>query len=185
MDAPPSLDRLSPRHPDGPWLAVIEASQGSRHKLKYRADARAFELSHVLPPGMEFPCDFGFVPSTLADDGDPIDVLVLVEDALPVGTLVACRLVGVIEAEQHERGARPQRNDRLVAVASESHRHRGVRSLRDLPAPLLDALESFFVAYNQLRGRKFTPLARRGPAVAKALVVAAQKRRARENREPG
>ena len=185
MDSPPALDRLSPRDPGGAWLAVIEASQGTRHKLKYRADARAFELSHVLPPGMAFPCDFGFLPSTLADDGDPIDVLVLVEEALPVGTLVTCRLVGVIEAEQQEKGGRPQRNDRLIAVASESHRHRGVRSLRELGSPVVDAIESFFVAYNALRGRRFTPLARRGRAAAEALVKEALKRRAEEDRKAG
>jgi hypothetical protein len=101
--SPPSLDALPLRDPGGDWLAVIEASQGSRHKFKYKAAWRAFELSGVLPLGMSFPYDFGFLPSTLGDDGDPLDVLVLADEALPPGSVVPCRIVGVIEAEQQGR----------------------------------------------------------------------------------
>ena len=168
---PPSLDALPLRDPGGNWLAVIEASQGSRHKFKYKAAWRAFELSGVLPLGMSFPYDFGFLPSTLGDDGDPLDVLVLADEALPPGSVVPCRIVGVIEAEQQDAGERkPKRNDRIVAVAQKAHRYRECRTLRDVAANVLDEIESFFVVYNELKGGRFRPLARRGPAPARALL---------------
>lgn len=178
---PASLEELPLRDDEGRWLAVIEASRGTRSKMKYRAAWRAFVLSHALPQGMVFPYDFGFIPSTLGDDGDPLDVLVLADEPLPIGAVVPCRLIGVIEAEQQEGRQRPERNDRLIAVADASHRHRHVRALRDLSTDLLDEIESFFVDDNRLRGRRFTPLGRRGPATARSLLKDGE-RRQRERR---
>ena len=94
MADPSSLDALPARNEAGLWLAVIEATQGTRHKLKYRPEWRAFVLSGVLPLGLSFPYDFGFLPSTRGDDGDPLDVLVLADEAMPPGTVAPCRLVG-------------------------------------------------------------------------------------------
>jgi len=167
---PPSLEQLPMRDEEGRWLAVIEAARGTRNKMKYRAEWRAFALSHALPQGMVFPYDFGFIPSTLGDDGDPLDVLVLADEPLAIGAIVPCRLIGVIEAEQQEERQRPERNDRLIAVADASHRHRHVRTLSDVSGDLLDEIESFFVDDNRLRGRRFTPLARRGPATVRSLL---------------
>jgi len=178
---PPSLEDLPMRDDEGRWLAVIEAARGTRNKMKYRAEWRAFTLSHALPQGMVFPYDFGFIPSTLGDDGDPLDVLVLADEALPIGAIVPCRLIGVIEAEQQEERKRAERNDRLIAVADASHRHRHVHALRDVSADLLDEIESFFVDDNRLRGRRFTPLARRGPSTARDLLKEGE-RRHRERR---
>jgi len=173
---PTSLQTLPARDDEGRWLAVVEATRGTRNKLKYRAAWRAFVLASALPQGMVFPYDFGFVPSTLGDDGDPLDVLVLADAPLPVGAVVPCRLVGVIEAEQQEPRRKPERNDRLIAVAQASHRHRHVHTLRDVSTDLLDEIESFFVDYNRLRGRRFTPLGRRGPTVARALLRTGERR---------
>jgi len=117
------LDALPTRDDEGRWLAVIEATQGTRHKFKYHAGSDAFVLSGVLPLGLGFPYDFGFLPSTLGDDGDPLDVLVLADEALPLGALAPVRIVGVIEAEQQEKGGRAERNDRLLAVTDPSHRY--------------------------------------------------------------
>jgi inorganic pyrophosphatase len=173
------------RDDEGRWLAVIEAARGTRNKMKYRAQWRAFTLSHALPQGMVFPYDFGFIPSTLGDDGDPLDVLVLADEPLPIGAVVPCRLIGVIEAEQQEERKRPERNDRLIAVADASHRHRHVRALRDVSDDLLHEIESFFVDDNRLRGRRFTPLARRGPATARELLkVGGERHRERGVKEP-
>src|SRR4029450_10304737 len=91
-----------PAREKGAWLAVIEATQGTRHKLKYEARWTAFALSGVLPLGLAFPYDFGFIPSTLGDDGDPLDVLVLADEALPFGALAPVRLIGVIETAPRE-----------------------------------------------------------------------------------
>src|ERR1700730_1275382 len=83
---------------------IVETPKGSRNKYAFSEDRRIFELSKVLPTGMDFPYDFGFVPSTRAEDGDPIDVLLLMDESAYPGCLVEARLVGVIEAEQDEDG---------------------------------------------------------------------------------
>src|SRR5437868_13373634 len=98
---------------------VIETPKGSRNKLKFDPATRKFKLSKVMPEGMMFPYDFGFVPSTKAEDGDPLDVLVLTDAPLFPGCLVECTLIGAIEAEQKEEGE-TERNDRLIAVATQS-----------------------------------------------------------------
>ena len=79
---------------------IIETPKGSRNKFKYDSTSRMFKLSKVLPEGMMFPYDFGFVPSSTGGDGDPLDVLVLMDEPTFPGCLLECRLIGVIEAEQ-------------------------------------------------------------------------------------
>jgi inorganic pyrophosphatase len=155
--------------------AVIEAPMRTRNKFSFDAETETFKLTGVLPAGMYFPHDFGFVPSTLADDGDPIDVLVLADEPLAVGCTLDARLIGVIEARQTEKG-HSFRNDRLIAVAIESYVYARVRALRDLDPPAVKQIEDFFVAYNKGRGKTFEPLARRGESVAHALVRAAMKK---------
>src|SRR5205809_8048813 len=100
---------------------VIETPQRSRGKYKYDEKSGCFELSKIMPAGMEFPYDFGFVPGTKAEDGDPLDVLIFLEVCVPVGCLVRCRPIGVIEAEQTEEDGRVVRNDRILAVPCEKH----------------------------------------------------------------
>ena len=160
---------------DGRLLAVVEAQRGSANKLKYDPATGVFVLHKVLPPGSVFPFDFGFVPATLGEDGDPLDVLVLMDEPAAPGVVVPCRLVGVIEATQRAtrdtRAARGIRNDRLVAVADRTHRYAACRSLRDVGDPLLDEIEAFFVFYNERFGKRFTPLRRAGIAAARRLVA--------------
>ena len=175
-----TLESLPVRNDEGAWLAVIEATQGTRHKLKYKAEWKAFVLSGSLPLGLSFPYDFGFLPSTLGDDGDPLDVLVLADAALPVGAVVPCRIVGVIEAEQQDEGGPPERNDRVLAVAQVSHRYGECRELGDIAANVLAEIESFFVAFNAQKGGRFTPLARRDAAAATRLVEQGERRFAAE-----
>lgn len=165
-----SFESLPCRDEEGAWLAVIEATQGSRHKLKYNAEWNAFVLSNVLPLGLSFPYDFGFVPSTRGDDGDPLDVLVLADEAMPPASVAPCRIVGVLEAEQQDEGGKPERNDRLLAVAMKSHRYGECRELRDIAENVLGEIEQFFVAYNASKGGRFRPLARRGAAAAERLL---------------
>ena len=175
IGALPLLDPDPPDPADGPgagepvYLAVIEAARGSANKLKFDPALGVFRLHGVLPAGMVYPWDFGFLPATKGEDGDPLDVLVLMDEAVPVGHVVSARLLGVIEAEQAEDDRRV-RNDRLVAVAIPSHRHAHCRVLDDLPAGLLDQIEGFFVAFNAQRGQEFRPLGRRGPDVARRRV---------------
>jgi inorganic pyrophosphatase len=149
---------------------IIETPQGSRNKFDYDEEAGLFKLGGVLPAGAVFPFDFGFVPSTVGGDGDPLDVLMLMDEPAFTGCLVRVRLLGVVEAEQTERDGETTRNDRLVGVAAESRLHRKVRSLASLSPEVLEEIEHFFVSYNQIKGKEFKPLGRFGPAHARRLV---------------
>jgi inorganic pyrophosphatase len=172
-----TFESLPAHDDDGALLAVVEATRATRHKLKYRADWDAFVLDGVLPLGLSFPYDFGFVPSTRGDDGDPLDVLVLADESLPVGAVVPSRLIGVIEAEQLDKGAaEPERNDRLLAVAIKSHRYGACRDLRDVADNVLAEIEQFFVAFNAQKGGRFRPLARRDAQAAARLVEDGERR---------
>ena len=166
------LSHLDPHATGSPKLlrVIIETPQGSRNKFDYDEETGLFKLGGVLPAGASFPFDFGFVPSTTGGDGDPLDVLVLMDEAAFAGCLVEARLVGVIEAEQTERDGETTRNDRLVAVAAAARNHKAVRSLSQLSENLLDEIEHFFVSYNEMKGKNFKPLGRFGPKRAERLV---------------
>jgi inorganic pyrophosphatase len=167
---------------DGVLNVIIETPKGSRNKFNYDEATGLFKLGGVLPAGAAFPFDFGFVPSTLGGDGDPLDVLVLMDEPAFTGCLVRVRAVGVVEAEQTERDGEPTRNDRLIGVAAESRLHKGVRTLAALGDALLDEIEHFFVSYNDFKGKEFRPLRRSGPARAVSLVEEGMKEFARAKR---
>jgi inorganic pyrophosphatase len=169
-----SLDTLGAY--DGDDLTVIiETPKGSQNKFVYERRFGAFVLKGVLPAGAVFPFDFGFVPSTLGDDGDPLDVLVLMDAPAFTGCIVPSRLIGVIEAEQREDG-KTARNDRLLAVAAKSITHRSIRELSDISKDLIGQIEHFFVSYNTAKGKTFEPKGRFGPDHARKLVQAAMER---------
>jgi inorganic pyrophosphatase len=175
--SPVSLTRLDSYASDsGELHVIIETPKGSRNKFNYDEELYLFKLGGVLPAGAVFPFDFGFIPSTLGGDGDPVDVLVLMDEPAFPGCLVPARLVAVIEAEQTERDGETTRNDRLIAVAADSHTHRKVRSLADISPPLLDEIEHFFVSYNEIKGKAFKPLGRFGPVKARKLIEEGTKR---------
>jgi inorganic pyrophosphatase len=144
---------------------VIETPKGSRNKYAWDPDQQIFALKKVLQEGMSFPYDFGFIPSTEGDDGDPIDVLVLMDQPVFTGCLVKARLIGVIEGKQTEKG-KSERNDRLLAVAESSHTHSNINSINDLNKDLLKELEKFLVNYHLNDGAEFKVLARKGPSAA-------------------
>ncbi|HEY3741595.1 MAG TPA: inorganic diphosphatase [Bryobacteraceae bacterium] len=149
----------------GTCFAIIETPKGCRNKFDYDPDSGLFMLGGLLPEGMMFPFDFGFIPSTLGDDGDPVDILVLMDAPAHVGCLIQVRLVGVILAEQIEDG-RKQTNDRLLGVAIHSYDHEQIKSIDDVSKTLLSQLEAFFVSYNKQRGKKFRITGTGGPKKA-------------------
>ncbi len=112
----------------------------------------------------------------MGGDGDPLDVLVLMDEPAFAGCLVRTRLVGVIEAEQTERDGETTRNDRLIGVAADARLHTRVRTLASIGTTLLEEIEHFFVSYNQIKGKEFKPLGRFGPERARALVEEGMKR---------
>ncbi len=149
--------------------AVIETPGGSRNKFKYDEKIGFFSLAGVLPEGMVFPHAFGFIPSTRAADGDPEDVLIIMDEPTFTGCVVPTRLIGVMEAEQTEDG-HTNRNDRLIAVAANSRDFSDVKRLEDLNSNMLKEIEQFFITYNKERGKKFRVLRTRGPHQALKLV---------------
>ena len=166
---------------------IIETPKGSRNKFNYDEEHGLFKLGGVLPAGAVFPFDFGFIPSTVGGDGDPLDVLLLMDEPAFPGCLVPSRLIAVIEALQTERDGERTRNDRLIAVAADSHTHKGVRTLADLNDTLLDEIEHFFISYNEIKGKTFEPLGRFGPVKAARLIeeAAQQFRRKKGNKSGG
>lgn len=155
---------------------VIETPKGSRNKFKYDEELGCYRLNKVLPEGMSFPYDFGFVPETKAPDGDPIDVLVLMDQPAYPGVVVESRIVGVIEAEQSENGDKT-RNDRVLAVSVNSHEHSDIKEPSDLNSKMIEELEQFFVAYNKEQGRKFKLLGCKGAKTAIKLIKKSRRKR--------
>src|SRR5258708_32068542 len=149
------------RKTDGLLQVIVETPKGSRNKFSFDPEQEIFCLKKVLPAGMSFPYDFGFLPKTVADDGDPIDVLLLMDEPASPGVLVPSRLIGVIEGEQVE-GKKKTRNDRLVAIADANHMYANIRKLSDLPKQFLRELEDFFVNYHPLQGKEYKLLGSKG-----------------------
>lgn len=147
----------------------IETPKGSGSKFKYEPDLNLFSLHTSLPKGMEFPYDYGFIPSTLGEDGDPLDVLALIDTQVFPGCLVKTRLIGVIEGEQKD-GGKKERNDRLIAVHIKSATWSKIKELDELPVGLIEQIEHFFISYHNLRELEFKPVGRRGAKYALQLI---------------
>lgn len=149
--------------------AVVETPKGRRGKYDYDSETRVFRLKTLLPDGMSFPLDFGFIPSTLGEDGDPTDVMILADEPSAMGALLEVRLIGVIEAEDEEDG-KTERNDRLLAVAAVSHLYADVKAVSDLDDAFIDNLVQFWVNKDRLGGKAFRCLGVKGPEAAVAHV---------------
>lgn len=164
------FDSISPRDPEtGAVRAIIDTPRGSRNKFKFDEELGCFTLSRILPAGHVFPWDFGSVPGTRAEDGDALDVLVLLDAPAFTGCLVNVRLIGALAARQSADG-KTIRNDRLVAVPETPVNKPTVHQLADLQEKQVDEIEHFFASYNAAQGRRFEPLDRLGPKAAETLL---------------
>ena len=128
----------------------------------------------MLPAGMTFPYDFGFVPSTEADDGDGVDVPVLMDEPAFPGCALSCRPIGVIECEQDGKKGRI-RNDRIVGIEQGAYSWAEIKNIDDLGKNFLRELEEFFVDYHRLSDRKYRVLDVKGPGQAERLVKSSRK----------
>ena len=145
---------------------IVETPRGNRTKFDFDEEHK---LAKVLPEGMVFPFEFGFIPSTRGEDGDPLDILLLMDAPTTTGCLVTGRVVGVIEALQTDDSG-TGRNDRLIAIATHAHIHGEAKTISDLDPKIVDEIEDFFITYNKIQGSKFKPLGRHGPKRALKLV---------------
>src|SRR5580700_3883303 len=156
--------------------AIIETPKGSRNKFDYDPESNLFMLGGLLPEGMMFPFDFGFIPSTLGDDGDPLDIMVLMDAPAHVGCLMDVRIIGIIEAKQTEDG-KTESNDRLLGVAVHSYDHEDLKTIHDVSETLLRQVEQFFVSYNKQRGKTFKVTGTGGPKRAIRFLKSGIRRR--------
>ena len=170
--------RLKPRNAEDKQTlrVVIETPKGSRNKFAFDAEEHVFQLKKVLPAGMTFPYDFGFVPSTRADDGDPVDVLVLMDEPAFPGCVLTCRPIGVIEGEQtKKRNKKRERNDRIVAIEQDAHSWADIETMEDLGKQFERELEEFFVNYHKISGSEYRILGVKGRSAARKLVKSSRR----------
>lgn len=171
---PPPLETL-PHELDRSKMtcqAIVEAQAGSRVKVYYDPESHRFRIGKFLPLGMVFPLDFCFIPSTLAGDGDPVDLLILPEATLPVGSIVNVRILGILEAEQYkDKEKKKRRNDRVIARLVESRLFAKVRHIDELGKTFVEELSAFFSTYKRLRGQTYTVIDVGGPDRAAELIL--------------
>ena len=136
---------------------VIETPRGCQNKFDFDPKAGIFTLSKTLPMGTVFPFDFGFIPHTIGQDGDPLDVLVIMDEHAYPGCLIHTRLLGVLEARQEDKKGTRIRNDRLVGVSDCSILFENIKNIDDLNKSMVHEIENFFIDYNKHEGKKFIP----------------------------
>jgi inorganic pyrophosphatase len=145
--------------------AVVETPRGSRAKLEFDPKLGAFTLAKPLLAGLTYPYDWGFIPSTKAEDGDPLDVLIIHDAATYPGLVLTCKPIGVLEVLQSSKGKR-ERNDRVFVVPDRSPFEGDLQDIRRLPSRATKELEKFFEATNALEAKTLRFLGWRGPAKA-------------------
>ena len=157
---------------DGHILTVVETPRGSTCKLDFDPDLGVFTLAKPLMAGLSYPFDWGFIPSTKAPDGDPLDVLIIHDARTYPGVVLKCRPVGVLEVEQTS-GSKRERNDRIFAVPDRSPLETDLKDIRNLPPRAREELEEFFRATNALENKDLKFLGWRGPKHAAKTIKGA------------
>ncbi|CAL1517818.1 inorganic diphosphatase [Chitinophaga sp. MM2321] len=134
---------------------VIETPKGSTEKYDFDKKAGYYKLSKILPAGMIFPYDFGFIPRTKGQDGDPLDMIVISEFKSFPGCMMDCRLLGAIKAEQGRSGDKLIRNDRYLSIPVYSRNFRKLNAIEEISKSMITELEDFFINYNKAEGKIF------------------------------
>ncbi|MBP2046458.1 inorganic diphosphatase [Methanobacterium aggregans] len=129
--------------------AVIEIPRGSRNKYEYDKEKEAFILDRVLYSPVHYPAEYGIIPKTLWDDGDPMDILVLMDQPTFPGCIIETRPVGVMK--MIDTG---ENDDKILGVPVDDPRFKDVFDIEDLPEHLLDEIQHFFAEYKKLQGKK-------------------------------
>jgi inorganic pyrophosphatase len=143
-------------------FAVVETPRGSICKLDFDPKLKVSALAKPLMAGLNYPYDWGFIPSTEAEDGDPLDVLVIHDAKTYPGVVLRCRPVGILEVEQRSKHKK-ERNDRIVAVPDRSPLDTDLKDIRHLPSRAHEELEQFFRATNALEDKELEFLGWHGP----------------------
>ncbi len=130
--------------------AVIEVVSGSRDKYEYKSEWEAFVLDRIIPSSVIFPVEYGFVPRTLYDDQDPLDIMVLSYEPLEIGCIVRVRVIGVLIIED-EGGLDPK----ILSVLADDARFEGIKDISDIHEHRLREIKEFFETYKRLEPHKW------------------------------
>jgi inorganic pyrophosphatase len=149
--------------------AVVETPRGSHAKLEYDPKLGVFTLAKPLLVGLTYPYDWGFIPSTKADDGDPADVMIVHDAATYPGLVLRCRPIGILEVVQTKKGKK-ERNDRIFVVPERSPFESDLTDIRRLPKRAIEELERFFEATDALEDKELKFLGWGGPSKAAKAV---------------
>jgi inorganic pyrophosphatase len=139
------LSRIPAQPKPGLINVLIEIPGGSKNKYEFDKDLQAFALDRVLYSSVQYPYDYGFVPNTLADDGDPLDGMVIIDEPTFPGCIIAARPIGMLE--MIDGG---DRDEKILCVPDKDPRYKDVRSIKDLPSHRLDEIAEFFRSYKNL-----------------------------------
>jgi inorganic pyrophosphatase len=172
----PNLINLPSHDEDGQVQVVVEAPRGSRAKFKYDPTDQTFKFARPLCLGTAYPYDWGFVPGTRAEDGDPLDAMVYHDMSTYPGVIIPSKAIGVVRLIQKEKGEKWERNDRLIVVPSDEKRWDDATALEKR---VHQELEQFFVIVVMMTGKKVHLEGWEGPKAAKALIQEAVKAYAR------
>ena len=150
--------------------ALIESPKGFHQKFDFDPEEQRFRLNKILPAGLMFPFDFGMIPGTKGEDGDPLDIVVIDENGTFPGCLIECRLIGALQAEQTERDGKTVRNDRFLGIPIVSQIFPDINDLNQLPDNIINQLEHFFRNYNEQASKHFRVTARLNAVRAANLI---------------
>ena len=166
------LEKLPARAANELFRVVVETPRGSNLKLKYEPELGVFMISRPLALGLSYPFDWGFVPSTSAPDGDPLDAMVLMDGGSYPGVVIACRPIGVLSVTQKKSNGElgRERNDRLIVVAARSNHYDQIHDVRELPLGTRQELEAFFANVVAFEKKDLELEGWAGPDTAVALI---------------
>jgi inorganic pyrophosphatase len=159
---------------------IVDTPRRSRIKYKLEESTGLYIVDRILPPGLCFPFNFGFVPNTKAADGDAVDMILVVDENLPVGCAVDCSVIGVIEAEQTENGS-TYRNDRVVAVSWKDAT--APQNAGELPKDFVVDVERFFATYHEADGNEFKVLRLNDAVQAQKLIASSMAKQDRHRHQ--
>lgn len=145
--------------------AIVEIPKGSRNKYEYNVDLGVFQLDRVLYSSMHYPEAYGFIPSTLYEDGDPVDVLIVIDQPLQTGIMLEVRPIGILKM-QDEKGT----DDKIISVAKHDPTYGNVKRVKDLPRHTLVEIEHFFTSYKELEGKHVKSFGWHGVAEARRAI---------------
>ena len=150
------LSKISAQPKPGIVNVLIEIPAGSKNKYEFDKDLNAFALDRVLFSSVQYPYDYGFIPNTLADDGDPLDGMVIMDQPTFPGCVIPARPIGMMEMVDGG-----DRDEKILCVPADDPRYANVKNLDDIDAHRLEEIAEFFRTYKNLEIQECEALARK------------------------